>query len=533
MKKIVLILIVSLIILSPIFVNAQPEKGTIHKKQISDCSLSPLSIYLQPFLKTAVTQNTIKSPSCIDNYTWAVMRYDTGQRSENHGTIGLVTPTAGTVLIPANMMTPNVCHAALSVRRESNMETLQAFDEYVSERMLHTSSAFHDGEDEWHTESCYNFRKESALEMTALGEVCLRADLVGECYAQASFNTAVLRLCGFSAEEVFTIGIQCNQGGHAINAVKVDQQWYVIDSTYAKYVRLGMRDGVIFEKYFSSPLTDNIVFLENDKYLINFGTLFPQYIPTMKDPYLNMDVETLYATINGICPLLNNSYLGKNKWTLDSFVENATPNPFMKTVSVPYTVDDAKGATIEEKATDLASRCQEFIRRQKEENTENQYDKSCYAYGLLQVERPQVYANAAKYAAWTSWYGVERDQATPLLDVYITSFFTHFTILNTDIVPDGCVAYSDLLYLRHAGSSIDKAILSYGTLRNMKKDADFWPVEDLYVLITEDYNGALAVRLNENWKYILFDQGTLLSNSAPELVHMAFNEIDYFESWNE
>jgi hypothetical protein len=471
--------------------------------------------------------------SRIRNYTWAVMRYDHITLSENHGPVNIPTPSVGTILIPTNMMSVDVCRAALSVNGNSKMETLAAFDVYVSERMLHTSSAFYDGEDEWHTETCYNYRKESADEMSALGDICVRADLVGECYAQASFNTAVLRLCGFSAEEVFTIGIQSYQGGHAVNVVNVEDQWFVLDSTYARFVRMGMRDSIIFKQYFRPPITEYLVSIENDKYLINFGNLYPQYIPTLADPYSNIESNDLSNILNGILPLFNYSYLGRKKWSVQSFVENATPNPWMKTMAIPITVEDAEGVTIEEKAQSLMERCKEFVWLQVDEPIQNQYDKSLYALGVLSVEYPQVYATAAKLAAWTSWYAMEHDTQRPFLDLIMTSFWIKLTMFNRHVVSADCVAYSDLLYLRHAGSSVDKAVLAYGTLRNMKKDSDFWSIDDLHVLITEEKEGYLAVNLNDNWKYMSFETEVIFSDTAPEDIEMVFNEEDYFASWEE
>lgn len=488
---------------------------------------------VKPDLLVGSQTAIIDDSKLIENYTWAVMRYDHGVPSENFEIIQIPRPSVGPILIPSNMMAAEVCRAAVSVYSKSKMDTLEALSKYDSERMIHTSNAFFRGKDEWNTESCFNFRKESAVEMDTLGEICLRGDLVGECYAQASFNTAVLRLCGFPPEEVFTISIQCYQGGHAINVIKVEDQWYAFDSTYAQYVRMGMRDGLIFEVYFSAPLTDYITALENDKYLINFGTLYPQYIPTAADPYMNMNSETLIEIIENIRPLFNNSFLGRNKWNINSFIENATPNPWMETIAVPYTVEDAEGSTLEEKAESLASLNKKFILTQVDNESLNQYDKSLYALGLLSVDYPQAYANAAKLAAWTSWYGMERDMQIPFFDVFMTSFWIRTTILNKRIVPEDCVAYSDLLYLRHAGSSVDKAVLAYGTLRNMKKDNDFWPADDLYVLITDDYHGYLASNLNDEWKYLSFEQGSLISNNIPENIEMVFNEVEYLDSWGK
>ena len=476
---------------------------------------------------------TVDESMLISNYTWAIMRYDHALPSENFGMIQAPTPSQGTILIPTNMMSIEVCRAALSVWRETKMETLKALDEYDAQRMLHTSNAFFNGRNEWHTESSFNFRKESANEMDALGDICFRADLVGECYSQASFNTAVLRLCGFSPEEVFTIGIQSYQGGHAVNIVKVEDQWYVFDSTYAPFVRIGLRPSLIFEIYFRPPITDYITLLENDKYLINFGTLFPQYYPNLADPYSNIDSETLIEIVGNIRPLFNYSSLGRAKWKIHSFMENATPNPWMKTTAVPYTAEDAEGNTIEEKAESLASLNKEFVINQIGGEIPNQYDKSLYGLGLLSVDYPQAYANAARLAAWTSQFGIKLDKPISLFDTLMASLWIRVTIINKQIAPADCVAYSDLLYLRHAGSTIDQAIMAYGTLRNMKKDSELWSSDDLYVLITEDNNGYLAVNINDDWKYLNFEGVKAINTESPNNIDMAFNEIEYLPDWIE
>ena len=464
--------------------------------------------------------------SIIENYTWALMRYDHFEPSKNFEIIDIPTPTTGTILIPANMMSKEVCLAALQIQKDSKIETLHALDEYDIECMIHTADAFFKGNDEWHTDASFNFRKESALEMKALGDICFKADLVGECYAQASFNTAVLRLCGFSAEEVFTIGIQGEIGGHAVTIVQVDGEWCVFDSTYAPYVRNGMRDSLIFSKYYRSPITDYIVFIENDKYLINFGTLYPQYVPTLKNPYNNMDLNLLADLMEKICPLFNNSFLGKPNWNISNFIEHASPHPLMKSVAIPFTVEDAIGSHIEEKSDSLALMIKEFIYQQSTDETQHQYDKSCYALGLLTVEYPQVYANAAKLAAWTSKFGSMFDRISVRMDVINTGFWIRASIMNKPISPDDCVAYPDLLYLRHAGSSVDKAVLAYGTLRNMKKDADFWQPDDLLIIITDKNEGFLAVKINGEFKYLNFEKGSMIQSDPPADIYLSFNECN-------
>ena len=138
-----------------------------------------------------------------------------------------------------------------------------------------------------------------------------------------------------------------------------------------------------------------------------------------------------------------------------------------------------------------------------------------------------------KYAVITSWFAMKLDTSFPFFDCFLTSFWINGNVRDKIILPVNHIAQSDLLYLRHAGSSIDQALLAYGTLRNMIKEDDFWQAEDLYVLITNDYQGYLAVNLDDNWQYISFDPGKLINNIAPEHIVMVFNEINSFDQWEE
>ena len=460
----------------------------------------------------------------IDEFTWSIIRGDFSVDSE-FGTIQVPKPSEGTVLIPGNMLSKTVCRTAVLIYSEDKMATLKALEEYDVDNMIHCDPAFFNGINEWNSPTIENYRKNSADEMALLGEICFRGDLVGDCYSQACFNTAVLRLCGFSPEEVFTIIIT----GHALNIVNIDEKWYVFDSAFARSVKLGYRDSLIFDFYeMSSP--KRIFGLENDKYFINFGNANDHFY----DPYSNMDPDLLIDIARCIVPMFNNSNFSHWEWGLDDidmFVENATAFPDMLTIGVPFTVEDSVGVTVEEKTQSLQELVTSFILNQTGRDILNQYDRSLYVSGLLSVDYPQAYANAAKYAAWTSYFGGRLDTSSSNLDCFVTGFWIRLNVFNRQILPRGYVVFSDLPYLRHAGSSIDKAVMAYGTLRNMDKDDDFWQPEDLYVIITNDYEGFLAVKIRDDWEYLNFGDGQLMVDGPPENLFMSFNEVDCLNPW--
>ena len=457
----------------------------------------------------------------IGEFTWAVMRYDHIGESEHFGVVNMPTPTPGIILVAANSMSLEVCRAAVSVYHEDKMDTLKALEEYDMKNMFFRPfsmiwTMFDD------VPSSYR-PKASAHEMGLLGEICHRGNLVGDCYSQASFNTAVLRLCGFSPEEVFGL----NMPGHAVNIVHIDEQWYVFDSVQAQFSHKAIYDS------YSPPVLDMIFWLENDKYFINFGVDYPEAWPYLDSPFSNIDPTVLIDLIEQVVPLLNGSDLGMGDWDIDAFIDNATLCPEVASIALPYSVRDAVGSTVEEKAFSLVALNKAFILNQTGGDIPNQYDRSLYSLGLLSVHYPQAYANAAKFAEWTSWFAIRLDMKDQGRDCLMTAFWLRSTILNRQTMPQGCVAFSDFPYLRHAGSSVDQAVMAYGTLRNMKKDSDFWSVDDVYVLVTDDYVGYLAVNVNDAWQYLSFDKGQMMSNTAPIDVVMVFNEVEYFNTWEE
>ena len=465
---------------------------------------------------------TINDSDLITEYTWSIMRYDHVCKSDNFGIIDMPKPTPGIILIPVNMMSIEVCRSAVSVFHEDKMDTLETLEEYDLNNMvvgipyifwrMWASSK--------HSVPYYG-QKASTQEMGSLAKRFSWANFIGDCYSQSAFNTAILRLCGFSPEEVFSLLMPA----HAVTIVKINDKWFVFDSVQAQFTKKA-----IYDSYYP-PIEDIIYWLENDKYFINFGTAYPEYFPYQENPFSNIDSNTLISIVENIVPLFNNSKLGGQDWEINEFIENATASPDMITIEVPYTVEDAVGSTNEEKAHSLLELNKAFVFNHTSGEILNQYDRSLYGLGLLSVEYPQAYANASKFASWTSWFAKHLDTKSIIHDYFRTAYWIKFIIKNQQILPEGCVSFSDFSYIRRAGSSIDQAIIAYGTLRNMIKDYDLWQPEDLYILVTDDNKGYLAVNVTNGWKYLNFEKGKTISDYSPEYIKMVFNENEHLSIW--
>jgi hypothetical protein len=65
----------------------------------------------------------------------------------------------------------------------------------------------------------------------------------------------------------------------------------------------------------------------------------------------------------------------------------------------------------------------------------------------------------------------------------------------------------------------------------MIKENDFWPPNNLYILITNNYQGYLAINYDSNWKYLSFGKERSIQDTASESIIMVFNEDNFFDSW--
>ena len=458
----------------------------------------------------------------IDEFTWSILKYDHVIESRNYGAVDIPKPTAGPLVILSNMMSKKVCHNALSLYHENRMDLLKALEKFDIENMKIFLLDYYKAMLTIRFSRYYSSSKTTADEMILLGDRLIKDYYSGFCYSQACFNTAVLRLCGVPAEDVFNLLIP----SHVFTVVKINNTWYAFDSAKGQY---NEDKKYIYERYETNSKYFST--LENDKYFINFETYEDEEVPSMYTNYSNMDPNLLIDVITGIQTLMNNSKLGSVNCSINDFVNNSIPYPDWKNVSVPYTIHNACGDTNKEKANHLANLIEKFVENQSGNNTPNQYDRCLYSLGVFPGKYPQAYANAAKYGARTGNYAKLLDSRNPKRDIRRTASWVNLIIKTREISKDNHVYNSEFIYRIKKGSTIDKALISYGTLRNMIKENDFWQPENLFVIITEDNKGYLAVNTGQEWTYLNFDRGKNLKTNPPKNIILAFNEIEYFNSW--
>jgi len=565
---------------------------TIIRQKISVIVILILLINILSFV-TVASDNTyldekdesLNEKKIINEYTWSVMKYcDWLENTVNSETIYVPSPTQGPLLTLTDFMQPELCKVALEVYCENEdgtlneTQTLINLAKYVNDSMCFIlginegDSVSPNAMDIWDSPSIERKtgKKVSAQEMALIGDHFLdeKYDFIGDCGSTSAFITAVLRLCGFPPEKVFEVNIGSNhlallnkfpfivkQGvGHFLNLINADDKWYVLDGTMWK----NKSNGRLYtenEKYQIGKLLlikdldfynmteknrffirDKVSLFENDKYFLGYSfSLESNY-----NIYSNLnknDFKTLLT--DGIKRGFNNAKFEGFPYLFPRLLvrilsNKVIPHPHMNSIALPYTVKDAIGDTNEGKAKYLANLNREFIDIHKNVNgILNQYDKAFYAYGYINVTYPQAYANAARLAGHASWFGYTNDTDTPFEDANFTISWIRENINDKKLLNQDQVAFADLTYILKNGSSLDQAILAYGILRNMKKDNDFWSKDELYIIITNETDGYLAVNITgDQWFYLNFNEDEPFKCNV-ENVRYAFNEEIKLDKWQQ
>ena len=413
------------------------------------------------------------------------------------------TPSSGVVLVPMNMLCPELVRVSYEIKKDSELETVKALCAFDVEN-LH----WHEGDLDWTSPARYSFRKDSAQEMFAWRDYT--GKITGNCYSHASFNTAALRMAGFPSEQVFDILIP----GHVVTLVKADGDWYIIDSTGSIY----NPSVSVEEKLYSFYNIGVWRGLENDKYYVNFENGVSNMLPDLVVEIVNEARGTLENPSLGMEPSIYRTAVG--------FTQRAGPVDAMVCKEVPHTISDC--STPEE----LVAKNFEFINKTAIDSPDSQYMKALVARCPREEQFYPVYANAAKYGPWAEQYGTSFDKNTLEDNMKaVFEFFKEFN--NTYIVNANEVTFGDFSLLVKGGSTLDQAIAAYGVMRNTRVGGDHTSRDSLCILINENNEGYLAVDVpGQGWQYMDFSNKELTSNCPISIVY-SFNEEGASLDWIE
>ncbi len=394
------------------------------------------------------------------------------------------SPFDGMVLVNAGYAGDKLCTDAFRLPYGANAGTAHAYAGYMRRSVKLSDDKDHDdkgpllGEDVSHTLAAHEIdTSANEMELSALG-------------------TAILRLSGFSPEQVFTA-----------SASKGDSVFLNIDAGYT----ISPADNSVLDPQLQPP-DARLVSLYNDGSFIDYedntsnldaeeaasisevaGSLFklndpsgrkaPESVPfggsELYEP-LSMpdDSEEIYD-------LLRTTYISDDSPCLFS------------------TLDEAREQLRIAMGRLLARKCSRYLVNAAVRYPSSQFDLARYAVGSINVEHPEAYAEASENSLAVKQLsgGIANllsdtsDKTDKLLEV-LEGISEEEEAVDSFLFPDYCAA-------RKKGSHRDKALLAFGLYSRMTGNS-----ADAYVALGEN-SSYLIFKQEDQWQYIDCKYNTL------------------------
>lgn len=412
-------------------------------------------------------------------YLRSPFREDYYSAYERHGFNDEESAKFGMAAINAGFTDPGLCASVFQLPYGSTLGTLYAYARYISEAPMVGSSM-------------------------ASGDM-------------SRYGTAALRLLGFGEDEVFSTS---SEGYNAVFS-NIGSGYIIASSSVTPYTA---------ESKFRS---DEIVVLQNEGSYIDY-----------KHSISNMSREDIFQISDKLSEICNpGSKLSKEKLSKEKLSKtNFKTDTLAKSTYLPYDTGDiytlfrstfisndepCAYSTLEEAKMRLrlamgellAVKCTSFIVTTAAKYPGSQFDYALYVSGLINVEHPNAYAEAAEKAKQVNKLSrgisnVLSDDASKiekLLDM-LSSISETGTKDNSDrfIFPDVSISSK-------SGSHRDKALLAFGLYSSLFGDA-----KDAYVAIGEN-NSYLVFKSDEAWKYIDC-QSDVLRSFINDDISLVFNK---------
>jgi hypothetical protein len=515
---------------------AKASKGFVGQSRnisISSDSVENVNFELPGDLSTA------NETELYDSRTWAFMLYDWTASTGNYENVMPPRQQMSVQLSIANTMCEKLVEVAAQIKRDTKYDTLLALEAYNVENIdyLKNDRFYKEYGVLGYTPGMNSvFRKHTADNMFAIKDSSISGKMMADCCGLTCWNHAILRLAGFGPEEAFMEWIP----GHIFNVVRVENgKWYALDSTLngQSTVEWVVSPNHIHDEYVWS----NIVGWFNDRYVIEFS--YSRYVDSCidNDDYCNMEPEKLRTMIDEIKPLIGDAKFGDDykPEKIEKYIENMKyPNKFIDVALPDFDLSNPSAA---HKAI------VEYVEEVAKVHSSSQYGCAVWSQGRIDestISFMQPYARAAKLADYPGLRDMvtsspHMDTPSPESDIIAAYSWTSSTIITQRLASKELIMEPDFTFITGKGSSLDKALFAYGTMRNMKKDADYWQPSDVFILMDKDYNGYLAVNLSGSWIYTDFTetgvantaQSILLNTDAPENIVVAFNENETRQKW--
>ncbi|NLI55371.1 hypothetical protein GX420_00055 [bacterium] len=477
-------------------------------------------------LKNQIMEKEIKVNDNMNrdwqDFRGAFLRFDLNQPNlASSYPLGIFTVLADTT-------NEELCKVALSTYSGSVLDENSIYLGFIKDNVRHTQTMFSKDDYPWNTKTYSTFRKENANEMFILNE--LYGKVTGDCVAQAIFNEAVFRLWNFSSDNTFTISIGGDSGGHAVNLINSENNWFIFDST--NYNHPIFRDNYSgYFKYFRE-------FFGNTVYTVfsAFGNLYSSKSNMNLDDIKNIALEGK-KLFKGDIKFGSEKNHKDNPEAFAPFTKfsNVVDEPFETTIfdAIPEVPQDINATTtfsyltpddfykerkdlLESSSKYLSLLSYNEILDKSIEYPTSQYTVTRYAIQTMRVKNPEIYVSGVfaprtvnKAKEFTGTYSV------PEIINFVKGTLSDIKTISSY---SELIDYPDMTLFTKQGTPQSKTLFAYALAYNIFNESDR---KNLKVLCGP-LSGYIVYQSDGKEKYLDCANGTLL-DKRPENIWVEFD----------
>lgn len=381
------------------------------------------------------------------------------------------------VLINANFTDSSLCTSVFELPYGDNVGTAYAYAEYIQRKIKLSDDKYVDdkgpllGDSMTHTLAAHEIvSSANKLEISAL-------------------STALLRLSGFSENEVYSLttsegnAVFLNiDGGYSVTPGSPVVHDTELQLPAGKLISVYNDGAFLSYEYNTSNLDSEEAASISDKagklYILNerASGKAPEKVSFGKSE-LSEIIGVPYDS-DIIYNLLRNTYITDDSPCLYS------------------TLDEAREQLRSSMGRLLAMKCTRYMTNAAARHPFSQFDQARYTAGLINVENPNAYAEAAENSLMVKELsgGIANllsdasDKTMKIIDILDT-------IAEADTVPDRFL-FPDYCIINKTGSHRDKALLAFGLYSRLTGSS-----EDTYIVLGEN-SSYLAFMEEDRWKYL-------------------------------
>lgn len=393
-------------------------------------------------------------------------------------------------LINANYTDSKLCSAAFQLPHGNSGGTAYAYADYAERNLSLTAKE----EREVHTLTAHEIKVSgNELEISALG-------------------ASLLRLAGFSSSEVFST-----------SADKGNALFLNIDTGYA--VRPGSR--VVHTPELQLPI-GRLNFVYNDGAFINYENTDSNL--DREEASAIYDKEKELFRLSGGAPegADEKAPVGKSELEENISVPYSTENIYDLLRST-FIIDDTPGSfsTLDEAREQLRSamgrllavKCTRYIINTASRYPGSQFDYARFAAGLINVEHPNAYAEAAEASILLAETGSGISNLLSDIEAKTQKILDVLGDIEDDERDSDMFYFPDYCMVKSTGSHWDKALLAFGLYSHLTGST-----EDAYIALGEN-SSYLVFNVDDQWRYLDCRYNTI-KDFLDDDVYAVFNK-DY------